>query len=162
LWIVTYLLDNAPARTYLYDRRTKESKFLFINRKELEGLPLARMQPRVVKARDGMEMVCYLTLPLQDPSPPDATATTPPRPRPPPRPPGASRGFCLGMAVRGRATVGAITRFTSCWRTAGMPCSRSTTAVRQGSARTSSTPATRNGAAGCIATCSTPSSGRSM
>jgi dipeptidyl aminopeptidase/acylaminoacyl peptidase len=74
LWIVAFLLDNGPAKTYLYDRKAKQATFLFTNRKELEGLPLARMQPRVVKARDGLDLVSYLTLPIEGDSAADAAA----------------------------------------------------------------------------------------
>jgi dipeptidyl aminopeptidase/acylaminoacyl peptidase len=67
-WIVVYLLDDGPARYYFYDRPTKKATFLFTNRKALEGLPLARMHPEVIKARDGLELVCYLTLPARSDS----------------------------------------------------------------------------------------------
>jgi dipeptidyl aminopeptidase/acylaminoacyl peptidase len=63
LWTVAYLLDDGPARTYLYDRDKKEARFLFTNRTDLEGLPLVKMHPRVVKSRDGLDLVCYLSLP---------------------------------------------------------------------------------------------------
>ncbi|HEY2839169.1 MAG TPA: S9 family peptidase [Pirellulales bacterium] len=63
LWIVAYLSDNGPVRYYLYDRAAKNTKFLFDNRPELAGLPLVKMQDVIVKARDGLELVCYLSLP---------------------------------------------------------------------------------------------------
>ena len=63
LWTVAFLLDNGPARSYLYDRARKQATFLFTNRKALEGLPLARMYPRVISSRDGLNLVSYLTLP---------------------------------------------------------------------------------------------------
>ena len=78
LWVVGFFLDNGPARAYLYNRQTKEAKFLYANRKDLEGLPLAKMQPRIIKSRDGLELVSYLTLPVEDASAADA----PPRTRP--------------------------------------------------------------------------------
>jgi dipeptidyl aminopeptidase/acylaminoacyl peptidase len=62
-WIVTYVVDNGPARTYRYDRGTKQAQFLFTNRPALEGKPLARMHPVIIKSRDGKELVSYLTLP---------------------------------------------------------------------------------------------------
>jgi dipeptidyl aminopeptidase/acylaminoacyl peptidase len=62
-WVVAYLMDNGPVRYYHYDRATKKARLLFTNRAALEGLPLAKMQPRVVKSRDGLDLVCYLTLP---------------------------------------------------------------------------------------------------
>jgi dipeptidyl aminopeptidase/acylaminoacyl peptidase len=62
-WIVAFLLDNGPVRYYLYDRTSGKARFLFTNRKALEGQPLVKMHPQVVKSRDGLDLVCYLTLP---------------------------------------------------------------------------------------------------
>jgi dipeptidyl aminopeptidase/acylaminoacyl peptidase len=63
LWTVAFLLDNGPARSYLYDRVKKQATFLFTNRRALEGLSLAHMYPRVITSRDGLSLVSYLTLP---------------------------------------------------------------------------------------------------
>src|SRR6202012_5447323 len=63
LWIVAYIPDAGPVRYYLYDREKKQAKFLFTNRKALEGLQLAAMRPLVIKSRDGLDLVSYLTLP---------------------------------------------------------------------------------------------------
>lgn len=63
-WIVAYLMDTGPVRYYLYDRGHKKAKFLFTNRAKLEGLKLAKMHPQVVKSRDGLNLVCYYTLPV--------------------------------------------------------------------------------------------------
>ncbi len=63
-WSVAYVMDAGPVRYYVYDRKAHEAKFLFTNRKNLEGLPLARMRPQVVKSRDELDLVCYYTLPL--------------------------------------------------------------------------------------------------
>jgi dipeptidyl aminopeptidase/acylaminoacyl peptidase len=62
-WIVSLTVDNGPARFYRYDRPSKKATFLFTTRKALEGLPLQKMRPHVLKARDGLDLVCYLTLP---------------------------------------------------------------------------------------------------
>ena len=62
-WTVAFLMDNGPVRYYLYDRKAKQAKFLFTNRKDLEGLPLVKMHPVVITARDGLKLVCYLSLP---------------------------------------------------------------------------------------------------
>jgi dipeptidyl aminopeptidase/acylaminoacyl peptidase len=62
-WIVAYTLDNGPVRYYLYDRVAGEATFLFTNRSDLEGQPLANMHPVIITARDGLELVSYLTLP---------------------------------------------------------------------------------------------------
>jgi dipeptidyl aminopeptidase/acylaminoacyl peptidase len=42
-WIVAFLMDNGPVRYYLYDRPTQKARFLFTNRRDLEGLPLQKM-----------------------------------------------------------------------------------------------------------------------
>jgi len=62
-WIVAYVMDNGPVSYYHYDRPAKKAKFLFTNRRKLEGLPLAKMHPVVIKSRDGMDLVSYLSIP---------------------------------------------------------------------------------------------------
>jgi dipeptidyl aminopeptidase/acylaminoacyl peptidase len=62
-WIVAFVMDNGPVRYYAYDRPNKKARFLFTNRKSLEGLPLQKMHSPIVKSRDGFDLVCYLTLP---------------------------------------------------------------------------------------------------
>ena len=66
LWTVAYTMDTGPVRFYLYDRNLKEARFLFTSQSELESLPLTRMHPVVVRARDGLDLVSYLTLPAAD------------------------------------------------------------------------------------------------
>jgi dipeptidyl aminopeptidase/acylaminoacyl peptidase len=62
-WIVAFAMDDGPIRYYRYDRGTQKATFLFTNRKSLEGLPLVKMHPRIIKSRDGLELVSYLSLP---------------------------------------------------------------------------------------------------
>lgn len=64
-WIVAYLLDDGPVRYYRYLRPNKDAQFLFTNREALEGLPLVKVHPAVIPARDGMDLVCYYSLPLK-------------------------------------------------------------------------------------------------
>ncbi len=63
-WIVLYVTDDGPVRYYHYDRSAVDARFLFTGRKDLEGLPLAKMHPAVIKSRDGLDLVCYYTLPV--------------------------------------------------------------------------------------------------
>jgi dipeptidyl aminopeptidase/acylaminoacyl peptidase len=63
-WIVAYLMDNGPVRYYRYDRAARQAHFLFTNRHDLERLPLVKMTPAVIPTRDGRDMVCYYSLPL--------------------------------------------------------------------------------------------------
>jgi dipeptidyl aminopeptidase/acylaminoacyl peptidase len=62
-WIVLYMLDNAPAAYYTYDRDAEAIEFLFTTRPVLEKQTLARMEPVHVTSRDGLTLHCYLTLP---------------------------------------------------------------------------------------------------
>jgi dipeptidyl aminopeptidase/acylaminoacyl peptidase len=64
LWTVAAIVDDGPARFYLYDRTAKKATLLFTSRQALEGLPLAKMHPEVIPSRDGLNLVSYLTLPL--------------------------------------------------------------------------------------------------
>ena len=64
-WIVAYATDDRPVRYYRYNRDLHEADFLFTNRQDLEGLALAKMNPVVIKSRDGLDMVCYYTLPIE-------------------------------------------------------------------------------------------------
>jgi dipeptidyl aminopeptidase/acylaminoacyl peptidase len=62
-WIVAYLQDDGPVRYYRYDRDERKAQFLFTNRSDLEGLPLVKMRPVVIKSRDGLNLMSYLSLP---------------------------------------------------------------------------------------------------
>ncbi len=63
-WLVTTVVSDGPAKTYLYDRKKKKVDFLFSNTKALETAKLAKMEPVVIKSRDGLDLVSYLTRPL--------------------------------------------------------------------------------------------------
>jgi dipeptidyl aminopeptidase/acylaminoacyl peptidase len=64
-WVVIYLAGDAPMRYFRYDRPAKKATFLFASHRELEGAKLAPTRPTVVRARDGLELVSYLTLPRE-------------------------------------------------------------------------------------------------
>jgi dipeptidyl aminopeptidase/acylaminoacyl peptidase len=66
-WIVAYSYDNKPVRYYLYDRPKKTAIFLFSPNQELEKFPLTTMQPVIIKSRDGLPLISYLSIPLQGP-----------------------------------------------------------------------------------------------
>lgn len=63
VWIVSYLQDAGPVTYYRYDRPAKKATYLFTARPALEGKTLAPMHARAIPARDGLELVSYLTLP---------------------------------------------------------------------------------------------------
>jgi dipeptidyl aminopeptidase/acylaminoacyl peptidase len=63
-WLVTFTSDKGPVTWYRWDRAAKSGTFLFSARPKLEGLPLAEMKPVAIKARDGLTLNSYLTLPV--------------------------------------------------------------------------------------------------
>lgn len=62
-WAISYVKDDGPVNYYLYDRTAKKANFLFTNRKELEGKKLSKMFPVIIKSRDGLDLISYLSLP---------------------------------------------------------------------------------------------------
>ncbi len=77
MWVVVFVVDDGPVQYYLYNRDTKEARFLFTNRPELEGQPLVNMTPVVIEARDGLKLVSYLTLPPGSDADADGVPTAP-------------------------------------------------------------------------------------
>ncbi|MBP7149091.1 MAG: S9 family peptidase [Acidobacteria bacterium] len=62
-WIVAYQRDDGPVAWYTFDRAKRTGELLFVNQPDLAKYTLAKMEPVTIKARDGMELVAYLTLP---------------------------------------------------------------------------------------------------
>ena len=62
-WAIAYTKDDGPVNYYIYDRSEKKAKFLFTNRKALEDAKLSNMYPVIIKSRDGLDLISYLTLP---------------------------------------------------------------------------------------------------
>lgn len=63
-WTVAYLSDSGPVKFYIYDRAPERKvTYLFSSNTELEKLPLVKMHPVIIKSRDGLDLVSYLTLP---------------------------------------------------------------------------------------------------
>ena len=68
-WLVVMDPVTAPSSTWLYDRKDQRLSKLYVSRPEMEGAPLVPMQPVEIKARDGLPLVSYLSLPrTADPS----------------------------------------------------------------------------------------------
>jgi dipeptidyl aminopeptidase/acylaminoacyl peptidase len=65
LWIVAYVASDAPVQYYRYDRDAERADYLFSNRADLDDKPLTPMHPVVIESRDGLEMMSYLSLPLE-------------------------------------------------------------------------------------------------
>ncbi len=59
------MLDDGPVKFYRYirDAGAEDGTFLFNNRDDLDDYPLVKMHDRVIKSRDGLDLVCYLSLP---------------------------------------------------------------------------------------------------
>lgn len=65
-WTVAYILDDGPVKYYLYDREAEGNarmRYLFSNRDDLDKFPLVKMHSPVITSRDGLNLVCYLSLP---------------------------------------------------------------------------------------------------
>jgi dipeptidyl aminopeptidase/acylaminoacyl peptidase len=69
LWVVAASRPDRPPAFYLLDRRSGALTYLFSARPKLEKLKLAPMHAIVVKSRDGLDLVCYLTLPATETGP---------------------------------------------------------------------------------------------
>jgi len=65
-WIVADNRADGPVAWYSYDRASRRASLLFVNQPELEKYKLAPVEPVVIKARDGLELVSYLTRPLNE------------------------------------------------------------------------------------------------
>jgi dipeptidyl aminopeptidase/acylaminoacyl peptidase len=61
----TLWVDNPgePIKFALFDRTKRTLTTLFAARPSLEGAPLPLSHPRIIKARDGLDLVSYVTLP---------------------------------------------------------------------------------------------------
>jgi dipeptidyl aminopeptidase/acylaminoacyl peptidase len=57
--------DAGSGRFYHYDRGAKTGRLLFAARPAVEDLPLVPLEPVVVRARDGLDLVCYLSRPRE-------------------------------------------------------------------------------------------------
>jgi dipeptidyl aminopeptidase/acylaminoacyl peptidase len=63
-WLVWYTRDDAPNALYLYDRGTRRGTPLWDDNPQLARYRLAKIRPIAFKARDGLELHGYLTLPV--------------------------------------------------------------------------------------------------
>ncbi len=64
LWTVAFDDDRDPGATYLFDRRTGDSRLLFRSRPWLDPTILAERTPVRITSRDGLALRSYLTLPV--------------------------------------------------------------------------------------------------
>lgn len=66
IWIVAYYNDTTPPTYYRYNKDQKKLSFLFAGNPELAKCSLNPMSPMIIKSRDGLDLVCYLTLPKNE------------------------------------------------------------------------------------------------
>jgi len=65
IWIVAFTVPHKDLKYYLYDTVLQRGHFLFSARPNLQKYPLNLMEPQILSASDGLELVSYLTLPHQ-------------------------------------------------------------------------------------------------
>jgi len=63
-WLVAFTSDRGPVAYYAWDRAAGKGTFLFVHQPKLEGLKLAEMKSVTIKARDGLALHSFLTLPV--------------------------------------------------------------------------------------------------
>jgi dipeptidyl aminopeptidase/acylaminoacyl peptidase len=63
-WIVADSTDTGSTSYYRWQRPAHKATFLFAARPQLQAYALAPMQPIAIKARDGLTLHSYLTLPV--------------------------------------------------------------------------------------------------
>jgi len=66
-WVVAVVSDRKSPRYYLYDRGAKKASLLFVTRPRLDEYTLAERKPVRYRARDGLVIEAYLTLPPHKP-----------------------------------------------------------------------------------------------
>jgi len=76
-WVVATSSEQRPGRYYLWDRGKQRATFLFSVRPELDRQPLVKMWPVQIKARDGLVLVSYLSLPAAADPDGDGRASAP-------------------------------------------------------------------------------------
>ena len=62
-WLIAYNIDAGSIAYYMYDRKSRTGKPLFVSRPELADYTLAAMEPFSYAARDGLVIHGYLTFP---------------------------------------------------------------------------------------------------
>jgi len=64
-WIMAVTSDVTPPQYFRVNTETEDAQFLFSGQSSLDNYKLSPMHPIVVKARDGLDLVSYLTLPQE-------------------------------------------------------------------------------------------------
>jgi len=64
IWLISASTDQKSTQYYLFDRSTKNIRFLFSTRPEIDEFTLSPMESVVFKSRDGLDLHAYLSLPV--------------------------------------------------------------------------------------------------
>lgn len=64
IWLVGNDPVTAPGKVMVYDRAARKLDLLYVGRPALAGVTLPKVCPVEIKARDGLTLVSYLTLPV--------------------------------------------------------------------------------------------------
>ena len=75
-WLIAFVHDNGPTRYFLYQRSANNLIHLFDSHSSFQNYAFTKMQPHLIKTRDGLECVSYLSLPSE------AEGATPGKPHP--------------------------------------------------------------------------------
>ena len=62
--VFAHMQDNKPVEYFNFNRATREAISLFSAQPKLSNLPLANMSSVVMKTRDDLDLVCYLSQPV--------------------------------------------------------------------------------------------------
>lgn len=62
-WVIRYVSSDRPVEYYLYNQKSKEATFLSANQTQLYNYRLAKIEPIMFQARDGLNIHGYLTYP---------------------------------------------------------------------------------------------------
>lgn len=64
MWLIAVFQDNATPSYYAYHRPSGTKQLLFVSQPALSKYKLSSMKPIIIKARDGLPLVSYLSLPV--------------------------------------------------------------------------------------------------
>lgn len=64
-WLVAYVHDNGPVGYYHYQRATQTMTHLFDSHPSFKNYTFTKMQPYLIKTRDDLQCVSYLSLPSE-------------------------------------------------------------------------------------------------
>lgn len=60
-WLIVTQESDESIKYYSFNKNTKNLKFLFSNQPALDRYHLQKMEPVLIKSRDSLDLVCYLT-----------------------------------------------------------------------------------------------------